>query len=149
MSGVSTTSIPGPPSSSIARSARRSRDSRPTSSAGSRSIIGLLLQAPDGHAVGALALLDEREHDAEHAVLVGRRGFLGVDVGVQPDHAPEWAGLDLELLVDAPLGLLNRAFTADHELATGDLEADRGQIQAAEVRFHHGPRRLLAAVVDV
>ena len=52
--------------------------------------------------MGALALLDEREHEAEHAVLVGRRGFLGVDVGVQPDHAPEWAGLDLELLVDRP-----------------------------------------------
>ena len=58
--------------------------------------------------MGALALLDEREHDAEHAVLVGRRGFLGVDVGVLSRITPEWAGLDLELLVDRALGLLNR-----------------------------------------
>ena len=67
----------------------------------------------------------ERQLDPQHAVLVGGLRLLGDDVGVQLDHAAERAGLDLDLLVDAALGLLHRALAGDHQLAPGDLEADR------------------------
>ena len=47
----------------------------------------------------------ERQLDPQDPVVVARAGALGDHVGAELDHPPERAGLDLDLLVDAALGL--------------------------------------------
>ena len=73
---------------------------------------------------------------------------VGVDLGLQLDHAPERARGDLDLLVDAALGLLLAALAGDRHVAGADLDPDLGEGDAGEVDFDHRPLRL-AAVVDV
>jgi hypothetical protein len=92
----------------------------------------------------------QRQLDGQDAVLVGRGGRVGVDVGPERDDAPERPVLDLELLVD---GILRRrrvvlTVTRQHELAAGDLELDRVGVDPREVGAHDRARRV-ADVVDV
>ena len=60
----------------------------------------------------------------QDAVLVGGARLVGDDVGAELDDAPERAVLDLDLLVEAPLGLLRAALAGDQQLAAADLERD-------------------------
>ena len=81
-------------------------------------------------------------------VLVGRLGALGVDLDLQLDDAPERAGGDLDLLVDAALGLLHLPLADDRQLAAADLDPDLVELDPGEVDLDHRPLRV-AAVVDV
>ena len=91
----------------------------------------------------------KRQLDPQDAVLVGGLRLLGDHVGVQLDDAPERPRLDLDLLVDAALGLLHRALAADHQLAA---RRSRGRcvsrLTPGELDLDDRPR-WLAAVVDV
>ena len=69
-------------------------------------------------------LLLDHERDAEDAVLIARPGALGDDVGAERDGAPERPRLDLDLLVDAALGLGDRTAPGDHDLASAHLDPD-------------------------
>ena len=73
---------------------------------------------------------------------------IGVDVDLELDDAAEGAGRDLDLLVDAALGLLDRPFADDRQLAAADLDPDLVELDPGEVDLDHRPLRL-AAVVDV
>jgi uncharacterized protein (DUF427 family) len=76
---------------------------------------------------------------------VARR--VGVDVGAERDDAPERAVLDLELLVDAALGLRRAAVAGDDELAAADLEPTSSGSMPA--RSAGRPRAAGRRVVDV
>ena len=90
----------------------------------------------------------QRQLDPQHAVLVGGLGALGVDLDLELDDAAEGAGGDLDLLVDAALGLLHRPFADDRQVAAADLDPDLAQVDAGEVDLDDRPLRI-AAVVDV
>ena len=66
----------------------------------------------------------QRQLDPQHAVFVGGLGALGVDLDLELDDAAEGPGGDLDLLVDAALGLLHRPFADDRQLAAADLDPD-------------------------
>src|SRR5689334_4681692 len=104
--------------------------------------------ALDRHAPDRLVLADERDVDAQHAVVVGGLRARGVHVGAELDHAPERSLLDLDLLVETALRLLSGALAADQELAAADLEADLVDVDARQIDVDHRLRRV-AAVVDV
>ena len=55
-----------------------------------------------------VALLRQRDLDPQHAVLVGGARAVGLHLGAELDHAPEGPVRDLDLLVQAALGLLRR-----------------------------------------
>src|SRR5215211_1354466 len=144
MSAPSTTSMLGPPSSDP-RSPGMSPARRSISALRRRA---LLLAGLDGDGAAGRAPRAQRQLDAQDAVLVRGLGILGDDVRVQLEHAPEGARLDLDLLVDAALGLLNRTLAADDEVATDDLEPNGVEAHAGKVHLHDRLRGL-AAVVDV
>ena len=101
-----------------------------------------------GTVARALGRADRQLH-REHAVLEGRLGGVGVDVGAERDDAAERPVLDLELLVDALLlGLGRAAVAGEDQLAAADLELDLGGADAGELGAHHRARRV-GGVVDV
>src|SRR5690349_16063829 len=102
----------------------------------------------DRHAARGLGRVAERQVDPQHAVLVGRRGAVCVDVYLQLDDTAKGAGLDLHLLIDAAFGLLHVALADDRDLPAADLDPDLVQLHSRQVHLHHGPLRV-AAVVDV
>mgnify|MGYP003391280763 CR=1 FL=1 len=93
-------------------------------------------------------VVSQRKVHAEDAVLVGGGRGVRVDVDLELDHVPERPGRDLDLLVDAALGLLDRALADDGQAATADLDADRRKVDPGEVTFDDGLLRL-AAVIDI
>src|SRR5215218_8134782 len=135
-SAPSTTSRPGPPSCSSRCSGKSPRSTR-------ASLLGF-----DGHGSTRGALRAQRQLDAQDAVLVGGPGLLRDRVGVQLDDAPEAARLDLDLLVHAPLRLLDRARAADQQVAPDDLQPDAVEPDAGQVGLHDR-LRWVSAVVDV
>ncbi len=90
----------------------------------------------------------QRQLDPQHPVLIGRAGALGVDLDLQLDDAAEGAGGNLDLLVDAALGLLHRPLADDRQVAAADLDPDLAQLDPGEVDLDHRLLRI-AAVVDV
>ena len=64
-------------------------------------------------------------------------------------HAPEGPGGDLDLLVDAALGLLDGTLAGDHQPPAGDLEPDRGGIDAGDIDLDHRLRRPGGVIADV
>ena len=90
----------------------------------------------------------DRQLHPQDPVLVGGAGLVGDHVGAELDLAPEGALLDLELLVDAALGVVRLALAGDHEHAPADLEIDVVERDAGEVDPDHRLGRV-TAVVDV
>ena len=88
------------------------------------------------------------QFDGEDAVFVVGDGAARVDLDLQLDHAAEGTGGNLDLLVDAALGLLQDAAADDRELPAGDLDPDLGEVDAGEVDFDHGTLRFID-VIDV
>ena len=98
----------------------RWRGSRPRRRAATRRLRGpgvpsISLTPPDRDAPGGLGGVAQRQLDPQDAVLVGRLGAVGVDVGLELDDAAERARRDLDLLVDAALGLLDRPLADDRQ----------------------------------
>src|SRR5262249_20948335 len=104
--------------------------------------------APDRDPVGGLFGIAQRQFDDQHTVFVVGDGAGVVDLDLQLDHAPERTRGDLDLLVDAALGLLQGAPADDRQLAPVDLDPDLGEVDPGEVDFDHGPLRVVD-VVDV
>ena len=90
----------------------------------------------------------QRQLDAQDPVAVGRRGGLRDDVGAERDRAPERAEVDLELLVDAALGVGGAAVAGEDELAALDVEGDLVGVDARQLR-HDDRARRVALVEDV
>src|SRR2546423_11721776 len=82
----------------------------------SSSAIVIAAGTDDRHLPGLPGSGAQRQLDAEDPVVVGGARPIGLDVGVEPYRPPERPGLDLHLLVDAALGLLDRALARDHAL---------------------------------
>src|SRR5207247_6943550 len=95
----------------------------------------------DRHAAGPLVRRHERQLDLEEAILVHRLRRLPAYVRAQRDHAPEWPVLDLELMVDATLGLLGPAVARDRELAALHLQRQLVWVDARRLGSRAGPRR--------
>ena len=91
--------------------------------------------------IGTVARLGplQRQLDPQDPVAVGRRGGLGDDVGAERDPAPERAEVDLELLVDAALGVGGAAVAGEDELAALDVEGDLVGVDARQLG-HARPR---------
>src|SRR5512133_3183173 len=87
----------------------------------------------DRHRARAALGLHERQLDAQHPVAIGGARGVGDDVRAQLDHAAERAEVDLELLVDALLGVGRPAMAGEHELAPLDLERQLVGIDAREL----------------
>ncbi len=103
----------------------------------------------DRHRVRLVLGLHERQLDAQDAVVVGGLGLVGGDVGAELDRAPERPVLDLDLLVDAALGLVQRAPAAgDDQLASADLQVDLADVDPGQLGGDDRPRRI-ADVGDV
>ena len=98
--------------------------------------------------MGGLLGIAQGQFDHQHAVFVVGDGAVVVDLDLQLDDAAEGAGGDLDLLVDAALGLLQGAAADDRQLAAGDLDPDLGEVDAGEVDFDHGTLRVVD-VIDV
>ena len=91
---------------------------------------------------------DERQLDAQHPVAVGGARRVGDDVGAERDHAPEGPEVDLELLVDAALGVGRPAVAGEDELAAVDLQRELVGVDAGQLGLDDGARRI-ALVEDV
>ncbi len=76
------------------------------------------------------------------------RAWSGIDLGAERDHAAERAEVDLELLVEAALGVVGAAMAGDDELAALDLERQLVGIDAGQLGLHDGARGV-ALVEDV
>src|SRR5947208_11992808 len=106
----------------------RSRRASSTSALSTTSSSAIVVAGTDDRDLAGLLRGDpQRQLDAEDPVVVGGARPLRLDVGVEPNRPAERPRLDLHLLIDPALGLLDRAFARDHELATCDLE-----VQAVE-----------------
>src|SRR3954447_7878663 len=128
----------------------RSRTASSTSALSTTSSSAIVVaRADDRHSPGLVGPRAQRQLDPEDPVLVGGARPIGLDVGVEPHRPPERPRLDLDLLVDAALGLLDRALAGDHEVPTGDLEVQAFEPDAGEVGLHDRLRLLATAVVDV
>ena len=90
----------------------------------------------------------ERQLDAQHPVAVGGARRIGDDVGAELDHAPEGPEVDLELLVDAALGVGRPAVAGEHELAAVDLQRELVGVDAGQLGLDDRARRI-ALVEDV
>ena len=102
----------------------------------------------DRHAARARLRAGERQLDAEDAVGVGGARLVRDDLGAERDHAAERAEVDLELLVEAALGVVGAAMAGDDELAALDLERQLVRVDAGQLGLHDGARRV-ALVEDV
>ena len=114
-------------------------------------LLGLVLasETPEiGTSPRLVRRLGERQLDSQDAVLVGGPCALGVDVGAELDLAHEGTVLDLDLLVDAALGVARPALAADDERAPPHLQADVVDVDPGEIGLDDRLRGL-AAVVDV
>src|SRR5262249_4356099 len=102
----------------------------------------------DRHRARAALGRHERQLDAEHPVAVGGPRGVGDDIGAELDDAAERAEVDLELLVDALLGVCRPAVAGQHELAALDLEGQLVGIDARELGLDDRSR-WVALVEDV
>ena len=91
----------------------------------------------------------QRQLDAQDPVLVAGLGALGDDVGAELDHPAERAGLDLDLLVDAPLGLLDARSPLTISSRPETSRLTESGVDARELDEDDRARLLAAAVVDV
>src|SRR3954447_10146241 len=102
----------------------------------------------DRHRARAALGTHERKLDAQHAVAVGGPCGVGDDVGPELDHAPEGAEVDLELLIDAALGVGRPAVAGEHELAPVDLQRELVGIDPGQLGLDDRAR-WIALVEDI
>src|SRR2546429_7090583 len=93
----------------------------------------------DRHAARLLFAEHERNLDLQEAVLVDGPRVLPAHVRPERDRALERAVLDLELLVDAALGILGPTMARDRQLAALDLQRQLVGVDARELRAHDDP----------
>src|SRR4051794_24769481 len=90
----------------------------------------------------------ERQLDAQDPVAVGGAGLVGDDVGAERDHAAKRPEVDLQLLVDAALGVGRAAVAGDDQPAALDPQPDLVGVDARQLGVDDRARRI-AFVEDV